>query len=481
MKKILSIVLMLALVLCVLPTALAEDPTPIMEVFNCSEYVSLRESPDTASKRLAKVYKGELVYFYAEPDGSEESFYQVEYNGKVGYILSKYLKGTDIYKNSSIMPNQELCNCTDGVYLRAEPDDDAEHLVKVPVGAIVTRCIGGNSTWVQCTYKNKTGYIKQKYLKKADYNKKHEEEEKKYPKEPIDCMQVVHVSDWLALRQGPGTEYKKIAQIPAGAYVTDCLYVNAHWVHLTYEGQTGYAYAQYLTKATMPEVKHVGFNELAPLPSYYSFRQVGDEVLDEKIGTYHIAVRRAYTDNSEQLLAVCYDFVEKPLWTAFEEHQEIEQVDVTSAFIAGTAENPYLVIFNAENGFTARAIDDKGTLLWQNNCADQGTAQESVLPSGGLTSVVAEDGTIFAAGFFNEAPIAIDVNGNLLWSGINPDPANIFWPYEMTVTEEGLVVLYDSVINGEGLCFSVTYDIGNGTCIGFTTAAAPAAEEEPLG
>ena len=481
MKKILSIVLMLALILCALPTALAEDPTPIMEVFNCSEYVSLREKPDTKSKVLKKVYKGDLVYFYDEPDGSEESFYQVEFDGKVGYILSKYLKGTSINKNSSILPNQQVTNCTDGVYLRAEADDNAEHLVKVPVGAIVTRCVGGNSTWVQCSYKNKTGFIKQKYLKKADYNKKHEEEEKKYPKEPIDCMQVVHIADWLALRQGPGTEYKKIAQIPANAYVTDCLYVNAYWVHVTYEGQTGYAYAQYLTKATMPEVKHVGFNELASLPSYYSFKQVGDEVIDTKLGAYHIVVRRAYTDNSEQLLAVIYDNVEKPLWTAFEEHHEIEQVDVTSAFIAGTAENSYLVIFNAENGFTARAIDDKGTLLWQNNCADQGTALESVLPSGGLTATVAADGTIYAIGFFNDAPIAIDVNGNLLWKGINPDPANIYWPYEMTVTEAGLVVLYDSVIEADGQCWSVTYDLENGTCIGFAPAAAPASEQEPLG
>ena len=474
MKKILAIILMLALVLSAVPAAFAEDPTPIMEVFNCSEYVSLREKPDTKSKVLKKVYKGELVYFYAEPDGSAESFYQVEYDGKVGYILSKYLKGTDINKNSSILPNQQLCNCTDGVYLRAEPDDGAAHLAKVPVGAIVTRCIGGNSTWVQCTYKNKTGYIKQKYLKKADYDKKKHEEENNYPKEPIDCMQVVHLSDWLALREGPGTDYKRIAEIPANAYVTDCLYVNAHWVHVTYEGQSGYAYAQYLAKATKPVEKHVGFSELASLPSYSSFKKVGEEIIDTKSGKFHIAVRRAYTDHSEQLLAVIYDFVEKPLWTAFEEHEGTEQLS-TAAFLAGTPDNPYLVMFNSDKGFTARAIGEKSTLLWTNDCANQGTAKESVLPSGGLTAVVDQDGTIYAIGSADEAPIAIDVNGNLLWSGINPDPLLIRGAVEMTVTEEELAVLYGA----EGQCFRVTYDLGNGTCTGFAPIAAD--EQEALG
>ena len=89
--------------------------------------------------------------------------------------------------------------------------------------------------------------------------------------------------------------------------------------------------------------------------------------------------------------------------------------------------------------------------------------------------MVDQDGTIYAIGSADEAPIAIDVNGNLLWSGINPDPMLIRGAVEMTVTGEGLAVLYGA----EGRCFRVTYDLGNGTCTGFAPVAAD--EQEALG
>ena len=92
MKKLLSALLVLMLIVTVIPAASAENPSAVLEVFNVSEYVSLRKTPSTSADRVAKVYKGELVYFYAEPDGSAESFYQVEYDGKVGYIHKDYAK-----------------------------------------------------------------------------------------------------------------------------------------------------------------------------------------------------------------------------------------------------------------------------------------------------------------------------------------------------------------------------------------------------
>lgn len=482
MKKLLSLILLLALVLCAVPAASAEEPTPIMEVFNCSEYVSLREYPDTKSKVLNKVYKGDLVYFYAEPDGNDAGFYQVEFDGKVGYILSKYLKGTDINKNSQIMPNQQLCNCTDGVYLRAEPDDNAAHLAKVPVGAIVTRCVDGNGLWVMCSYRGKIGYIKSKYLRYADYEKiKREEKKKNYPKEQIDVMQVVNVKDWLALREGPGTSYKLITTMTPGSYVTDCLYVNADWVHVTYEGQSGYAYSDYLVKAELPVEKHPGFSELKSLPAYKAFMKVGDLVCEATLGKYHVAVRRAYTDNTEQLLAVGYDFVDKPCWRAFEEIETIGPVDGTAAFIAGTEENPYLVLFSSATGFTARAIDEKGTVLWTNDCQNQGTAIENALPGSGLIAAVASDGTIIAAGCADDAPIAIDVNGNLLWRGINPDPQFIYHPIAVTPSKAGITVLYDSCVNEEGMVYSVTYDFETGVGLSFEKVSAPVVTEPALG
>lgn len=515
MKRFLSLLLMLVLALSVMPVmARADDPTDVMEVYNCNEYVSLRESPDTKSKVLKKVYKGDLVYLYNSAAGN--GFYQVEFDGKVGYILSKYLKGTTFKCYAVILPNQQVYNCSEWVSLRKEENAQSERLIKVPLGAVVTRCVDGNGTWIYCTYKGKSGYIKKDYLRTADYDKiKREEEERKrkeeeeaaknYPKTPFDCMQVVNAQTWVSLRKEPSTDSKRLYEIPAFAYVTNCLYVNANWVHVYYNGMDGYVSAKYLAPAVLPnepaepdpvyeeeeeEAPRNGFDLLPALPAYADFMATGDLVCEATYGSYHVIARRAYGSDKEELLAVCYDSSNRPLWTAREQVNGIAQVDCTSAFIAGTKLFPYLVTFCSDGkGFTARAIDGKGTLLWTNDCVNKGTAEESVLPGGGLTVTVDEDGTIYAIGFFNDAPIAIDVNGSLLWKGINPDPLRIYWPYEMSVVDsygayyanKALAVTYDSCIDEEGTAYMILYDIGSGSCILFNKVLVSTADEEPLG
>ena len=511
MKRFLSLLLMLTLALTLLPdVARADDPTDVMEVYNCNEYVSLRESPDTKSKVLKKVYKGDLVYLYSSAAGN--GFYEVEFDGKVGYILSKYLKGTTFKCYAVILPNQQVYNCSEWVSLRKEDNAQSERLVKVPLGAVVTRCVDGNGTWIYCTYKGKSGYIKKDYLRTADYDKiKREEEERKrkeeeeaarnYPKTPFVCMQVVNANSWVSLRKEPSTDSTRLAEVPVYAYVTDCLYVNANWVHVYYEGKDGYISSKYLTpveepyepdepeEPEEPEQPRNGFDLLPALPPYTAFMATGDLVCEATYGSYHVIARRAYGMDKEELLAVCYDSSNRPLWTAHEQVNDIMQVDVTSAFIAGTKLFPYLVTFCADGkGFTARAIDGKGTLLWTNDCANKGTAEESVLPGGGLTVTVDENGTIYAIGFFNDAPVAIDVNGNLLWKGINPDPLRIYWPYEMNVvdsygafyTNKALSVTYDSCIDEENTAYMILYDIGTGSCILFNKVLVNN-EEEALG
>ena len=58
-----------------------------MYVVNCSEYVNLRATPDTASQVLAHIPLGEQVLAY----GGEGDFYRVEYAGMRGYVHADYL------------------------------------------------------------------------------------------------------------------------------------------------------------------------------------------------------------------------------------------------------------------------------------------------------------------------------------------------------------------------------------------------------
>lgn len=60
-----------------------------MHVVDCDEWISLRESPSTASARLATIPLGASVTYISNAGGG---FYKISYNGQVGYALSQYLE-----------------------------------------------------------------------------------------------------------------------------------------------------------------------------------------------------------------------------------------------------------------------------------------------------------------------------------------------------------------------------------------------------
>ena len=67
-------------------------------VVNCKEYVTLRSEPDTDSAALAHVPLGAAVEYYGSSVGS---FYEVMYDGMIGYVLSKYLSAAPCATPSS--------------------------------------------------------------------------------------------------------------------------------------------------------------------------------------------------------------------------------------------------------------------------------------------------------------------------------------------------------------------------------------------
>lgn len=81
-------ILLLALALMLLTAAHAQVPEE-MQIINCEEWVSLRAQPDASSQRYAEVPLGETVRGFFDPKGD---FSLCEYEGRVGYIMNKYLQ-----------------------------------------------------------------------------------------------------------------------------------------------------------------------------------------------------------------------------------------------------------------------------------------------------------------------------------------------------------------------------------------------------
>ena len=256
-------------------------------------------------------------------------------------------------------------------------------------------------------------------------------------------MTVVNCTSWVSLREKPDAASKRLTKVYLGETLEDCRPAENDFVACTYGDLQGYIKSDYLQQ---DRETADGFAELPELPACKDLKKVGETVLDASKGGYRVVAQRAWKDGHEELLAVCYDRNLKPLWTVDEVSPEsAAELPATSAFFAGTADSPALIVFVSGKGFAAYTLGKEKRLRW---------TLETDAVGGGLSSAVREDGTIYTVGYYNTAPVCISDAGQLLWQGVNDDPA-CYWPCQLEADGEGVRVTYES---GTALYFS---DAGN--------------------
>lgn len=144
----------------------------VMYVANCEEWVSLRSSASTSASRLAKVPLGAQV----ETLGRSGQFTKCRYNGKTGYILSKYLSSTKPGLSAPVatiapaataqlkyLGPMYVANC-DQIALRKNADMLSEVVTYIPLGGRV-EAYEYNAMFYQCWYNSMmVGYIPKNYL-----------------------------------------------------------------------------------------------------------------------------------------------------------------------------------------------------------------------------------------------------------------------------------------------------------------------------
>ncbi len=229
-------------------------------------------------------------------------------------------------------------------------------------------------------------------------------------------MMVVNCEEWVSLREVPGTGGDRLAKVPLGAVVAEAEWVPLYdqYVYCRFGGQWGYVLSKYLR----PEDES-GF----------------EVVLDESRDELEVMVVRSYEDSSESLLAYAVDEQGKVIWSYRTAPVMFTELYATEAFIGGTAQEPRVMVYSWDEGLTALDLFT-GEALWTL------TPQEISL-GGSLSCAVAEDGTMYIGGYYGPDPVAIDVNGRVLWqadSGSN----DIYWLYEIELTDEGVAAHYDS-------------------------------------
>ena len=455
MKRTLCVLACLALLMGILPAACAAGVSDVMCVYNCQEWVSLREAPDTNAKRLEKVHLGELV---TDCQAASNNFIRCEFNGKVGYILNTYLKTTNFSNGESFPGNQMVVNCSEWVSLREAPDTSSKQLAKVPLGTVVTACVSYMGTFISCEYKGQRGYIPTTYLKNANYNAKTQDQKVISKSEgqyaPVSgAMTVVNCNEWVSLREKASTSAARLAKVPLGAQVTGCVQTSNTFIYCSYNGLWGYIQADYLAGDQLSEPgwdeSRTTFAHLPTLPSYDTFMSAGSTlVMAETYQGYTIVVRRAYSD-SEELMAVCYNLSNEPLWELRETSLfGITDTVQTDAFVGGVTENPLLIWYISGKGFFAYEYGPQLKMRW----AVPESAALSI--SNSILHQVHYDGTIYVA--YDDCLLCISPDGVLSWKASCDDP-DIFWPCEISIGDQFIDVTYDNHPEEESIMGLVRY------------------------
>ena len=427
MKKACCLLLALILALGTLQ-AFAAGVSDIMRVVNCSEWVSLREMPDTSSNRLTKVYLGELV---TDCVASYNGFIYCEFNGKAGYILQQYLEKTNFTYGDGLLGNQMVVDVVENVSLLDSPSSSGRVLKKVPVGAVVTSCVTAGGNFVFCRYQGTDGYIRSQYLHSADYtiSSRSSSVVQKYTgmypamRGPVE---VVNCSEWVSLRTKPSTSAVRVARVPLGTVVEDCLQVSDTFVYCCYRGVWGYIQKDYLLDrgSAAAGTPSAGRQEDWPRDTLV------DQVLNDGTGK-RIFVQRIYATGEEIMTAALYDASGTLISRMSAACSEPGQYSTLEAFIGGTQGSPVLLWYDGESlsahRISAYMADD---VVWT-----------LPLREAGISHAVDTDGTIYLIGYETDLLTRISPDGRLLWQAVNQDP-DVFWPSEIMIGDPVVEVRY---------------------------------------
>lgn len=138
--------------------------------------VNMRRRANTTSTILKKIQKGDTVTIL----GVTGSFYRVEFDGKTGYAMKKYIDGTDPSPDPS--PNPALSmqappaiseypydtTVIDYVKLRKVAETEGEVILTIPAGSVVTVYDRTSNGFVKVKYDGKTGYCVETHINLAN-------------------------------------------------------------------------------------------------------------------------------------------------------------------------------------------------------------------------------------------------------------------------------------------------------------------------
>lgn len=142
-----------------------------------------------------------------------------------------------------------VVNCKESITLRPQPDVTSGELCQIPYGSAVSYIESAQNGFYKIVYNGATGYGLAAYLstdKPSDsyYSSSSQPSTIMYP-----TYYVVNCKQSITLRTSPSTSAGEICQIPLGSAVSYISTASNGFYYISYNGNTGYALANYLSSA----------------------------------------------------------------------------------------------------------------------------------------------------------------------------------------------------------------------------------------
>ena len=249
-------------------------------------------------------------------------------------------------------------------------------------------------------------------------------------------MRVVNCKQWVSLREKPAQNSARLAVVPLGAEVTDCVKSVKGFIYCQYEGEFGYILMKYLE--LIPEVPPVLFAGEEARLSLNDISKNGETVLNwteynMKVMASHETVEEDGA-TLERLRIGCF-LDNSPVWGYIVNSPMEGQYDTLRAFMGGSLDDPQVVVHDGNTGLTMLDLLT-GQEVW--------TLSAEQCPLGNAAVVaVGEDGVMYITGTDGPEPVAISPEGVLLWESYIHDDM-IYGPFEIDLLEDSIEVKYES-------------------------------------
>ncbi len=193
--------------------------------------LNLRQTASLDAKVLGQYWTGTWVEIL-EAGGT---WSKVKVDGKVGYMMSKYLNNGATGSVLYVRTNTGI-----GLNLRQGPSMDSAIITSFPINTAVTVLQRGTN-WHKVQVSDKTGYMATRYLvssKAPSYTK------------PVDkpftaTLKNINGGSVVNFRLYPGMKTKVLKVVPVGTKVT-VLEMGENWSKVELDGQRGYVSTYFL-------------------------------------------------------------------------------------------------------------------------------------------------------------------------------------------------------------------------------------------